>query len=113
MVTPIDVAGPVALPMPSDKDLGAFCERWGVRELALFGSSVREDFRADSDVDVLVRLSPDVRHGLFDFERMRSELSGLFGRRVDLVNRASLDLSRGARRKREIVNSARVVHVAR
>ncbi len=113
MATQADIAGQVAFKMPGSEDIAGFCERWGVHELALFGSAVREDFRADSDVDVLVKLAPGVRHGLFDWERMRADLSRLFGRRVDLVNRASLEVSRGARRKREIIESARVIHVAR
>jgi uncharacterized protein len=90
----------------------AFCQRWGVSEVRLFGSVLRHDFRADSDVDVLLSFGPDVRHGLLARERMRADLSRLFGRRIDLVNRASLDVSRDARRRREIVQSARVVHVA-
>ncbi len=99
--------------MPSTEEMDAFCRRWGVTEIALFGSVLRDDFRGDSDLDVLLTLSQESRPGLFDWERMRAELSRLFGRRIDLVNRASLEVSRGVRRKREIADSARVIYASR
>ena len=63
--------------------LTGFCRRNGIRRLALFGSVLRNDFRHDSDVDVLVEFEPGHVPGLafFDMER---ELSGLLGRKVDL-----------------------------
>jgi predicted nucleotidyltransferase len=72
-------------------ELTAFCQSHAVRELALFGSAVRDDFRDDSDVDVLIDLRPGARLGLVGFQQMRDELSRLFGRKVDLVTRAGLN----------------------
>jgi uncharacterized protein len=69
----------------SSDQLAEFCRRWQIRELALFGSVLREDFRPESDVDVLVTFAPGASWGLFDHVRMEDELSHLFGRRVDLV----------------------------
>ena len=60
-----------------------FCRRHHIRKLALFGSVLREDFRPDSDVDVLVEFEPGHVPGLAFFE-MQEELSTLVGRRVDL-----------------------------
>ncbi len=60
-----------------------FCQRNRVRKLALFGSVLRDDFRADSDIDVLVEFEPDARVG-WEFIDMQDELGELFGRTVDL-----------------------------
>lgn len=92
--------------------ISAFCERWGVAELAPFGSVVRDDFGPDSDVDVLVSFDPVARHTLLDMVRMEDELSGLFGRNVDLVTRAAVEGSRNHIRRKAILESARVVYAA-
>ncbi len=60
-----------------------FCRRHHIQKLALFGSVLREDFRPDSDVDVLVEFEPGQRVGLAFFA-MQDELSELLGRKVDL-----------------------------
>jgi len=74
--------------IPQDR-LAAFCRANGIRKLALFGSILRDDFRPDSDVDVLVEFLPGVRVGLA-FITMQDELSAIFGRKVDLQTPASL-----------------------
>lgn len=63
--------------------LAEFCQRHYIRRLALFGSALRQDFRPDSDVDVLVEFEPGHTPGLAFFE-MEEELSRLLGRKVDL-----------------------------
>jgi predicted nucleotidyltransferase len=63
--------------------IAAFCRAHHIRRLALFGSVLREDFRPDSDVDVLVEYEPGHTPGLAFFD-MEAELSGLLGRKVDL-----------------------------
>ena len=60
-----------------------FCRKWCITELALFGSVLREDFRPDSDVDVLVEFEPGTRVGL-RFFGMERELSEILGTKVDL-----------------------------
>ena len=66
--------------------LSELCRRHGIRRLSLFGSVLRDDFRPDSDVDVLVEFKPGARTG-FAVVDMEDELTGLFGgRRADLVN---------------------------
>lgn len=58
-----------AIPIPKER-IAAFCERWHVRELALFGSVLRGDFRPQSDVDVLVSFAPDAGWSLLDLVDM-------------------------------------------
>ena len=59
------VVGVIVRAIPPD-GIAAFCERWQVAELALFGSVVRDDFGPESDVDVLVSFDPRARRTLFD-----------------------------------------------
>jgi len=73
----------VQLQIPQDK-LAEYCRRHRIRKLALFGSVLRDDFRQDSDVDVLVEFEPRARVGLLALAGMELELSALLGRRVDL-----------------------------
>lgn len=73
-----------------EQQLAELCRRFQVRSLALFGSVLREDFRPDSDVDVLVEFDSDARIGFLAFSRMQRELADLVGRPVDLVPREGL-----------------------
>jgi predicted nucleotidyltransferase len=72
------------------EQIAAFCERWGITEFALFGSVARQDFRPDSDIDVMIRFRPDARRSLKDLVHMHDELIGLFGREVDIVERGQI-----------------------
>jgi len=69
--------------IPSDR-LADFCGRHHIRWLALFGSVLREDFRPDSDIDVLVEFEPDQHYTYFTLAQVEEDLSELLGRRVDL-----------------------------
>ena len=66
------------------------CRRWKVTELSLFGSVLREDFRNDSDVDVLIGFAPDAPWSLWDLSALRDELESMLGRRVDLLEKKGL-----------------------
>ncbi len=94
------------------EEVAAFCKRWRVLEMALFGSVLRNDFGPQSDIDVLVRLAPGPTPGLFGLARMERELSELFGRRVDLVTRGAVENSRNPIRRQAILDSVRVVYAA-
>lgn len=72
--------------------LGEICRRYRVRRLSLFGSVLRDDFTADSDLDVLVEFEPDTHLGLRFFELER-ELTEFVGRKVDLNTRGFLSPS--------------------
>jgi hypothetical protein len=99
------------LQIPVDQEIiTAFCRRWGVAELAVFGSVLRDDFNAGSDVDVLVSFLPDTAPTLFDMVRMQRELEKILGREVDLVSRRGIESSRNPLRKREILNSAEFIY---
>ena len=95
--------------IPAD-GIAAFCERWQVTELALFGSVLRDDFRPDSDIDVLIAFSDGARHTLFDMVHMEEELKALFGREVDLVSRRGIERSRNHLRRKAILESAESIH---
>jgi predicted nucleotidyltransferase len=92
--------------------LSAFCRRWNISELALFGSALREDFRPDSDVDVLVTFAPQAHITLFDMAQMQNELKDIFKHDVDLVSKRGLENSRNYLRRKRILDSAQVIHVA-
>jgi len=89
---------------PSKKRIAEFCQLHHIRKLALFGSVLREDFRPDSDIDVLVEFEPGHVPGFFHLFDLQEELSAIFGRKVDL--RTPEDLSRYFRA--EVVAGAQV-----
>jgi predicted nucleotidyltransferase len=74
-------AGRIAV---SPEVIADFCRRHHVRKLSLFGSVLRDDFRPESDVDVLVEFEPSHVPGFFKFFEMEEELGALLGRKVDL-----------------------------
>jgi predicted nucleotidyltransferase len=77
--------------MISGDTLIDFCRRHHIQRLALFGSVLRDDFRSDSDVDVLVEFLPGERVGLIRLGTVEAELSDLLGRAVDLSLMKSLN----------------------
>ncbi len=83
------------------------CRKWKVVEMALFGSVLRDDFRADSDVDVLVTFAPDAPWSLWDLVEMHDDLRDAFGREVDLVEQRSLV---NPFRRRSILRSKQVIY---
>lgn len=99
------------LALPED-EITVFCKKWQIRELALFGSAIRDDFRSDSDVDVLVSFAPTAQWTLFDHVDMQSELSAILDRDVDLVTRRGIEHSRNYIRRQAILDSAQVVYAA-
>jgi predicted nucleotidyltransferase len=100
--------------IPIDRDqIARFCRKWLITELALFGSVLREDFRPDSDVDVLVRFAPQARWGLFDLCRMEEELRSMLGRQVDLVEREAVEQSENYIRRHAVLSTAEPVYVER
>jgi len=72
-----------------DGQIESFCRTNGIRRLALFGSVIRDDFRPESDIDVLVEFQPGIRVGLA-FIRIQDELSTVLGHNVDLHTPGSL-----------------------
>lgn len=95
------------VPFPIGR-IADICRRYGAAKLSLFGSILRDDFHAGSDVDLLVEFAPATRIGLIGVAKMESELAEAIGRRVDL--RSAGDLSRYFRD--EVVAGARLLHAA-
>jgi predicted nucleotidyltransferase len=96
-----------AVAIPREK-VAQFCRRNRVRRLALFGSVLRDDFRADSDIDILVDFEPGARIGLLKMAGLELELSAMLGRKVDLRTPAELS----AYFRDQVVDSAEVLYVA-
>lgn len=89
------------------KQIEDFCHEYGVAELALFGSVIRDDFNADSDIDVMLSFKPG--HG-FAFENtpdIQDELAAIFGRPVDVIEKGRI---RNAFRRHAIMSNYRVVY---
>ena len=98
----------IKVKLPNRK-IAVFCRRHNIRRLAVFGSALREDFRPDSDLDVLVEFEPGHTPGLIRLAGMEIELSALLGgRKVDM--NTPLCLSRFFRD--EVLAEAEPVYVA-
>ncbi|MGH7207626.1 MAG: nucleotidyltransferase family protein [Nitrospiraceae bacterium] len=95
----------IHIQIPKEKIVD-FCRQNHIRKLSLFGSVLRDDFRADSDVDVLVEFEPDAPHSLFDLVRMQGELAELLGHKVDLIEGTAL---RNPFRRYEIMRTQQVI----
>ena len=87
--------------------IAEFCQPWKITEFALFGSVLLDDFRPDSDVDVLVTFDPDAQWSLFDLVQMQDELGEVLGRKVDLVEKKGL---RNPFRRHSILKTRQVVY---
>ncbi len=94
----------------SETALGEFCRKWMIREFALFGSVLRDDFHPDSDIDVLVSFQREAEWDLFDVVDMQNELETMFGRKVDLLDRETVEQGRNPFRRRGILSNTRVVY---
>jgi predicted nucleotidyltransferase len=100
------------IPIDDDK-IVEFCRRWQITELALFGSVLRDDFQpGKSDVDVLVVFHPGAHWTLFDLVDIEDNLSEILGTDVDLIERESIEKSQNHLRKKEILESCKVLYAA-
>lgn len=99
----------IDLPMEKIKE---FCRRWNIVEFALFGSVLRDDFRPNSDIDVLVTFGPDAKQSLSVFLQMQEQIEEIFGRKVDLIDREDIQRSPNYIRRKAILSSARTVYAA-
>ncbi len=94
------------------KELADFCQRWKVAELALFGAVLRDDFRPDSYVEVLVTFTAEGRWSHFDLINMQNELEPIFERKVELVERKALEQSPNSIRRKLILSKTEVIYAA-
>ncbi|HEY66697.1 MAG TPA: nucleotidyltransferase family protein [Thermoflexia bacterium] len=95
------------LDLPVEK-IRMLCRRYRVRELALFGSALRDDFEAESDVDLLVEFEPEAQVGFMTLARMQRELSDVLHRPVDLVPKGGLK----PKIRQAVLSSAEVLYAA-
>lgn len=102
------MANRVKINIPHEK-IAEFCRKNHIRKLSFFGSVLREDFRPDSDVDVLVEFIPGMGPGYFGLSGMELELSEILGRKVDL--RTPNELSRYFRD--EVISDSQVEYAER
>lgn len=93
--------------IPTDR-IAAFCRRHRIRELRLFGSGLRNDFRDESDFDFLVEFEPGTTVGLLGLAQMELELGAIVGRKADL--RTAGDLSRYFRQ--DVLRDAALLYAA-
>ncbi|MBI5427683.1 MAG: nucleotidyltransferase domain-containing protein [Nitrospinae bacterium] len=91
--------------VPADA-IAEICKRYSASELSLFGSVLRDDFREDSDVDMLVVFKPETRIGFMGLSRMRRDLAVALGRSVDLVSKKGLHRVI----RDEVLASARIIY---
>ena len=91
------------------KKIAEFCKRWSINEFSVFGSVLREDFRPDSDIDVLVSIDPKAQIGLLEMAKIQIELENMFKHPVDLFEKERL---RYPYRKMEILRTAELVYSA-
>lgn len=107
----VPLSDPVAIELPQEA-IAQFCQRWKIKEFSLFGSVLRDDFRPDSDIDVMVQFASDARWG-FEIVQMKLELEEIFGRKVDLLTKKSIEQSENWIRRKEILGTARALYVQR
>ena len=98
------------LALPIDQ-ITKFCQQWQIIELSLFGSILRDDFRADSDIDILVAFAPTANWGLLDHAQMQEELEAVLSRRVDLISKRAIERSSNWIRRQEILSTAQTIYV--
>ncbi len=88
--------------LPDPDALSAFCRDRGIETLALFGSALRDDFHAGSDIDLLVEFRPETRIGLLGVARLELDMAPLFGgRKIDLRTKGEISPYIRARVERE------------
>ncbi|MGB2924893.1 MAG: nucleotidyltransferase domain-containing protein [Limnothrix sp.] len=73
-----------------NEQLESLCIKWEMREFAVFGSVLRDDFKEDSDIDCLIEFSDTANWDLFDIIELKRQLSKIFEREVDVVEKGSV-----------------------
>ncbi len=91
--------------------LRKFCRQRGISKLELFGSALRDDFRPDSDVDLLCSLRSDTNCTLLGWADIQIKLTEIFGRPVDLVSRWAIERSQNPYRRNAILSTAQTIYV--
>lgn len=94
------------------KKVETFCRKWNVKEFSFFGSVLRDDFKPNSDIDVLVSFGEGSNYSLLNIVEMKDELKVIFGRNIDLVIKKSIEESSNYIRRDSILSSSEVLYAA-
>ncbi|OGL64998.1 MAG: DNA polymerase subunit beta [Candidatus Tectomicrobia bacterium RIFCSPLOWO2_12_FULL_69_37] len=105
------MGGKVQIEIPKEK-IAAFCRKWKIAEAWPFGSALREDFKPESDVDVLVRFAPGAKWRFHDRMDMEEEIAAILGRKVDLIERRLVEQSENYIRRKHILSHLEPLYVA-
>jgi len=97
----------------SGQEISTFCQHWGITKMALFGSILRDDFREDSDIDLLLTFAPDARQGLLTLAKIKHQLESRLNRPVDLASEASIAASDNWIRRQEILSTVQTIYEQR
>ena len=92
-----------------ENDVRRIAHLYHIKQLALFGSAVRDDFNKDSDVDLLVVFEDNADLSYFDIMEMKQEFEKIFHRQVDVVEK---DAIKNPYRRKTILNTARTIYAA-
>jgi len=95
-----------------EEQLGEICKKYKIRELAIFGSALREDFNEKSDVDLLVEFKPNSGISLFDIVDLKEAFESFLGREVDIVSKKAIQMSRNYLKKKAILDNYRVIYAS-
>jgi predicted nucleotidyltransferase len=97
----------------SSQEIASFCQHWGITKMALFGSILRDDFRAGSDIDLLLTFAPHARQGLLTLAKIKHELESRLNRPIDLASEAAIQTSDNWIRQQEILSTAQTIYEQR
>ncbi|MFM7548493.1 MAG: nucleotidyltransferase family protein [Cyanobacteriota bacterium] len=108
--TDVDIERMLGLPQAK---IIAFCQHWQISELAAFGSILREDFRPDSDIDLLIQFAPQAPQGLLTLAKIKHALEACSNRKIDIAIKESVQNSPNPFRRDEILNTTQVIYAQR
>ena len=94
----------------SAQELQSFCEQFPIVELAFFGSVLRNDFQPSSDIDILIRIVPEAHFSLMDLVGLSYKFEEMLDRKVDLIEKDSVEKSPNWLRRQEILNNYYVIY---
>jgi len=97
----------------SAEQIADFCHKWNIIELSLFGSVLSDQFRPDSDIDILINFASNARQGLLTLAKLKHELEDKIGREVDVALKDSVENSENWIRRNDILTTAQVIYEQR
>ena len=92
------------------KEIINFCKQNQIQELSVFGSVLREDFNKTSDIDFLVVFNPQIKLSLMDLVSIQYQLEDKIGRKVDLIEKRSIEKSHNWIRRQNILDTAIIIY---